>query len=96
MSIHQHPSTASRTDSARRKPRVTVAQLILRAVQRWQRRRAIAELQRLGDRQLHDIGLARSEIPSAVEGLFHRREDTSRRYSPPAPRNSADQRRKAA
>jgi uncharacterized protein YjiS (DUF1127 family) len=71
MSAHKSSSTAVRRQaSAPRQPRVTVAQLFLRAVQRWQRNRAIAALQRLDDRYLEDIGVARSEIPDLAEKLF--------------------------
>lgn len=44
-----------------RKPRVTVAQLFLRAVQRWQQRRAAASLWLLDDRLLDDIGMVRGD-----------------------------------
>lgn len=37
--------------------------------QRWQRGRAIAELERLDDRLLADIGISRGQIPQVVEGL---------------------------
>lgn len=70
MSVHEHPSSTVRLTPVRRTPRVTVAQLFLRAVQRWQRSRAIAALQRLNDRQLEDIGITRNDIPRVVEGLF--------------------------
>lgn len=69
MSIH-HQSEATRQRFGISRPRVTVAQLILRAVQRWQRNRAMATLERLDDRTLSDIGISRNEIPRAVEGLF--------------------------
>ena len=47
----------------RRGPRVTIVQLLFRAMQRWQRRRATANLQGLTDGQLADIGLSRNDIP---------------------------------
>ena len=39
-------------------------------IERWQRNRARTALERLDDRQLAEIGLARNDIPWAVEGLF--------------------------
>ncbi|WP_210210693.1 DUF1127 domain-containing protein [Mesorhizobium sp. YM1C-6-2] len=54
----------------RRGPRVTIVQLLFRAMQRWQRRRATANLQGLTDGQLADIGLSRNDIPRVVEGLI--------------------------
>jgi uncharacterized protein YjiS (DUF1127 family) len=35
----------------------------------WSRRKAIAELQRLDDRLLADIGISRGQIPQVVDGL---------------------------
>lgn len=70
MSIHEHPSNTIRRTATRRTSRVTVAQLFLRAVQRWQRSRAITALNCLDDRQLEDIGIARNDIPRVAEGLF--------------------------
>jgi uncharacterized protein YjiS (DUF1127 family) len=64
---------------------LTVAQLFLRAVQRWQRRRAIIEIQLLDDRQLRDIGIARNDIPRVVDGLFHPMNRTVPVRSPLAP-----------
>ena len=54
---NRHRALISRT------PRVTVAQLFLRAVRRWQSNRAINELSRLDDRQLEDIGISRNRYP---------------------------------
>lgn len=81
MSVYEHPLSTVRRQPARRKPRVTVAQLFLRAVQRWQRNRAINELRRLNDCQLEDIGIVRDDIPRVVEGLFHPEEVPSVRRS---------------
>ncbi|MDG4892616.1 DUF1127 domain-containing protein [Mesorhizobium sp. WSM4976] len=44
--------------------------MLLRGLGRWQRRKAMDQLQALDDRQLRDIGLSRNDIPRAVEGLF--------------------------
>jgi uncharacterized protein YjiS (DUF1127 family) len=49
---------------------VTVAGLLLRALQRRQRRRAAAALHNLDDRLLEDIGITRNDIPRIVERLF--------------------------
>ena len=70
MSAFEH-SSSTREISGHHTPRVTVAQLFLRAVRRWQRARAINELGRLNDRQLEDIGITRNDIPRVVEGLFN-------------------------
>ncbi len=70
MSVHQHPSSAIRSERAERKLRVTVAQFFLRGVRRWQRSRAINALGRLNDSQLEDIGVSRNDIPRVVAGLF--------------------------
>ncbi|MBX3532476.1 MAG: DUF1127 domain-containing protein [Rhizobiaceae bacterium] len=63
-------AAAPASEIAIRKPRITVAQLVLRAVRRWQRSRAINELSLLDDRQLEDIGVSRNDIPRVVDGLF--------------------------
>ncbi|MEO5322909.1 DUF1127 domain-containing protein [Mesorhizobium sp. CC13] len=44
--------------------------MIVRGFGRWQRQRAMDQLQALDDRELWDIGLSRNDIPRAVEGLF--------------------------
>lgn len=96
MSIHEHPSNTIRRTATRHTPRVTVAQLFLRAMQRWRRSRAIAALHRLDDRQLEDIGITRNDIPRVAEGLFKpsgpRETEPSVELSSPA----GDQLRKAA
>ena len=71
MSISSYSSsTVRRPAPALRQPRATVAQLFLRAVQRWQRNRAMAALEGLDDRTLEDIGIARNEIPQLAESFF--------------------------
>ncbi|MGO4558256.1 DUF1127 domain-containing protein [Mesorhizobium sp. 2RAF21] len=71
MSISKHSSnTVRRQASALRQPRATVALLFLRAIQRWQRNRAMAALEGLDDRILEDIGVARNEIPQLAESFF--------------------------
>lgn len=42
---------------------------IIALSRRWERRRAIAELGRLDDRLLADIGISRGQIPQVVDGL---------------------------
>lgn len=70
MSAYEHSSTDVHQDPTLRSPRVTVAGLLLGALQRWQRRRAAAALQNLDDRLLDDIGITRNDIPRIVERLF--------------------------
>lgn len=72
MSDHSivQPSDPKRGGGVRQGPRVTVLQLVFRAMQHWQRRRATANLQGLTDGQLADIGLSRNDIPRVVEGLI--------------------------
>ncbi|MBZ9811058.1 MULTISPECIES: DUF1127 domain-containing protein [unclassified Mesorhizobium] len=75
MCISKHfSSTFRRQAPALRQRRTTVARLILRAVQRWQRNRAMAALEGLDDRTLEDIGIARNEIPQLAESFFRRSE----------------------
>lgn len=70
MSTIENTSASTLVNSGGRAPRITVAQLFLRAVRRWQRNRAFNELSRLDDRQLEDIGIPRNDIPRVIEGLF--------------------------
>ena len=70
VSVIEHPSITAHRAPASRTPRVTVAQLALRAVRSWQRNRAINEFSRLDDRQLTDIGISRIDIPRVVAGLL--------------------------
>ncbi|MEX4010341.1 DUF1127 domain-containing protein [Neoaquamicrobium sediminum] len=50
-----------------RRPRSALGRLLLRGLRRWQRQRAMDELQAMDDRDLWDIGLTRNDIPRAVE-----------------------------
>lgn len=50
--------------------RSAFGRLVVRAFDRWQRRRATNQLQALDDRELGSIGLFRNEIPRAVDDLF--------------------------
>ena len=43
---------------------------VLRGYQRWRLQKAMRELESLNDRQLQDIGIARSDIPRLVENLL--------------------------
>lgn len=70
MSAYEHSSAHVRQDPTLRSPRVTIAGLLLRALQRWERRRAAAALHSLDDRLLEDIGITRNDIPLIVERLF--------------------------
>ena len=70
MSAIEKIQGSTKSNKAERLPRNTVARLVLRAIRRWQRNRAITELSRLDDRQLEDIGIARNEIPRVEEGLI--------------------------
>jgi uncharacterized protein YjiS (DUF1127 family) len=58
------------SDHNNRRPRSAFARMIVRVFGRWQRRKAMDQLQALDDRELWDIGLSRNDIPRAVEGLF--------------------------
>ena len=69
MSVIEHPSITAHRAPASRTPRVTVAQLALRAVRSWQRNRAINEFSRLDDRQLTDIGISRIDPEGGRESL---------------------------
>jgi uncharacterized protein YjiS (DUF1127 family) len=87
MSIARYSSsTVRRQVPAFRQPRATVAQIFLRAVQRWQRNRAMAGLEGLDDRTLEDIGIARNEIPQLAESFFrpseHGRWSSVARHAP--------------
>ena len=82
MSAYKHESSPVGQGPTLRSPRVTVARLLLRAVERWQRSRAVAALQGLNDRQLEDAGIARNDIPRVAMQLFPPKEGTSSRPSP--------------
>lgn len=56
-----------------RRPRSALGRLLLRGLRRWQRQRAMDELQAMDDRDLWDIGLTRNDIPRAVEGPFSKK-----------------------
>ncbi len=47
-----------------------LAQFVMRGFKRWQRRKAIADLERLSDRVLRDIGISRNDIPRVVDGML--------------------------
>ncbi|WP_412535221.1 DUF1127 domain-containing protein [Mesorhizobium sp. BAC0120] len=74
MSINEYPFAMIRRASKGRNLRSAVAQLFLRVQERWQRGRAVAALERLDDRLLEDIGIARSDIPQMVDGRFGQQE----------------------
>jgi uncharacterized protein YjiS (DUF1127 family) len=47
---------------------------IVRFVSEWRRyNQSVGELNRLGDRELADIGISRSEIPRVAWGAAHKR-----------------------
>jgi uncharacterized protein YjiS (DUF1127 family) len=71
MSDHLKIQTRSRFPLRYRtagKPGLLRSQIILLS-RRWLRRRATAELERLDDRLLADIGISRGQIPQVVDGL---------------------------
>lgn len=70
MSATTSISASKRAQHSQKRPRLTVAQLFLRAARRWQRNRAYNALSQLSDRQLEDIGVSRNDIPRLVEGMF--------------------------
>lgn len=49
------------------------AALLRGLAERRERTRAIRALNRLGDRHLLDLGIARADIETIVDGLMHRR-----------------------
>lgn len=50
---------------------VTAVASVVAAVRRWnQTRHTIAQLRRLSDRQLDDIGLTRADIEKMSDGMF--------------------------
>ena len=50
--------------------RSALGRMLIDGFRRWQRQKAIAQLQTLDDRQLEDIGIARNDIPRVVGRLF--------------------------
>ena len=91
-----HPSSSARRGSRRRNPLGTVARLLVRGFQRWQRHRAMAQLRGLDDWQLDDIGISRNDIPRVVEGLFRSEDQTVRVLSSAERKETSDQLREAA
>lgn len=61
------------SDHNNRRPRSAFGRLVVRGFRRWQRQKAMNQLQSLDDRELWDIGLTRNDIPRAVEALFRDR-----------------------
>lgn len=55
------------------RPRSAFVRLFVRGLHRWQRQRAVDQLQAMDDGELWDIGLTRNDIPRAVEGLFSKK-----------------------
>lgn len=80
MSAKDHIAVSSQRERAR----IDVMQLLMRALQSWQRSRTISALSRLDDRQLKDIGISRSDIPDVVQKLFAQDEESSNPASQPA------------
>ena len=65
----------SQTEPRRSSPLVFVIQFLRRSFRRWYRRKAIAELSRLNDHLLRDIGISRNDIPRVVAGLLIHEEE---------------------
>jgi len=82
VSVFEHPSGTAHRTSASHTPRVGVAQLLRRAIRRWQTNRAINALSRLDDSLLEDIGISRNDIPRVAAGLFHPEEVPPSRCAP--------------
>lgn len=54
--------------------RTTMFAALVRFIQEWKRyNRSLNELSRLGDRELADIGISRSDIPRVAWNAAHRR-----------------------
>ncbi|KQW34906.1 MULTISPECIES: DUF1127 domain-containing protein [Ensifer] len=75
MSAYEHSSPQDRQDPTLRN--FSVTKLLLRTLQRRQRRRATAALHNLDDRLLEDIGITRNDIPRIVERLLSYRAETA-------------------
>ena len=74
MSATEPTLASEQSRTTRRNLWKTALEVFLRAGRRWRLNRAAAELSRLDDRQLEDIGISRNDIPKVVEGLFNARE----------------------
>lgn len=85
MSATISMSASTQAQQSGKSPRLTFAQLFLRAARRWQRNRAYNALSQLSDRQLEDIGISRDDIPRLVKGMFvNEHADTGPRQEQPA------------
>lgn len=83
MSTYENPLSAARSSPAKRWLRgMKFLRLLGRGFRRWQRTRARATLEQLDDRQLAEIGIARNDIPRAVEELFRSSKRSVRTSSP--------------
>lgn len=83
MSTYENPLSAARSSPAKRwLPGMKFLRLLGRGFRRWQWTRARATLEQLDDRQLAEIGIARNDIPRAVEELFRSSERSVRTSSP--------------
>jgi hypothetical protein len=70
MSAHEHSSIAIRQDPAWRRARFEVARRLLPAIQRWQRKQALAALQALPDFYLESMRTAGVDIEQIASDLF--------------------------
>ena len=61
------------TEPGLRKVRTAMFAALVRFIQEWKRyNRSLNELSRLGDRELADIGISRSDIPRVAWNAAHR------------------------
>lgn len=97
MSNHRRtiPLAQNQPSPSRRNALRTLARHILSGFQRMQRHKAIAELERLDDRLLHDIGISRNEIPRVVDGLFPPRKQMAQTQSSMDKKPSAQPRKES-
>ena len=70
MFVSNNRPAQSRTEGKR----TTMFAALVRFIQEWKRyNRSLNELSRLGDRELADIGISRSDIPRVAWNAAHRR-----------------------
>lgn len=84
MSVQEHQVNIAQNTPARRSlPAIHIVRHLLGGIQRWQRNRARVALEQLDDRQLAEVGIARNDIPWAVQQLFRSNQRSVRTPSPP-------------